>query len=416
MGYNEHTADIVELKSEHNTSGGLLMEYIGVFLGGLVAGAVFVLIINRFLKKDTATTFSALSFEALSKNSEEFLKLANEALSKQTATGAGELESKKKLIDQTLEGIRGNLQKVETLVTDFSKDREKKYGELSTQLKATAEQTGKLQDTTNQLHTALASTRIRGQWGERMAEDVLRLAGFIENINYRKQKVLESTTSRPDFTFMLPQDLIINMDVKFPLDNYMKFMNEESDLQKQAYKEQFLRDVRQRIKEVTTRDYINPEENTVDYVLVFIPNEQVYRFINENDREFIDEALKNKVVVCSPLSLYAILAVIRQAVDNFNMEKTASEMMALFRSFNKQWDAFKSSMSKMGKKLDDAKEEYNRLLSTRTNQLERPLRKINDLRQQKGISELSPAEEEQLLNGANENNLLLTANQDEPEE
>ena len=392
------------------------MEYIGVFLGGLFVGAIFVLILNRFLKKDTVTTFSALSFEALSRNSEEFLKLANEALSKQTATGAGELESKKKLIDQTLEGIKGNLLKVETLVTDFSKDREKKYGELSNQLKATAEQTGKLQDTTNQLHTALASTRVRGQWGERMAEDVLRLAGFIENINYKKQKTMETTTSRPDFTFMLPQSLIINMDVKFPLDNYMKYVNEESDIQKQAYKEQLLRDVRQRIKEVTTRDYINPEENTVDYVLVFIPNEQVYCFIHENDRELIDEALKNKVVVCSPLSLYAILAVIRQAVDSFNMEKTASQILSLLGSFYKQWDAFKSSMSKMGKRLDDAKDEYDRLLSTRTNQLERPLRKINDLRQQKGIPELSPAEEEQLLNGTDESNLLLAANQDESEE
>lgn len=391
------------------------MEYIGVFLGGLFVGALFVLIINRFLKKDTVTTFSALSFEALSKNSEEFLKLANEALSKQTATGAGELESKKKLIDQTLDGIKGNLQKMETLVTDFSKDREKKYGELSIQLKATAEQTGKLQETTNKLHTALASTTMRGQWGERMAEDILRLAGFIEDVNYRKQKTLETTASRPDFTFMLPKNLILNMDVKFPLTNYLNYMNEESESDKQNYKQQFLRDVRQRVKEVTTRDYINPEENTVDYVLVFIPNEQVYYFIHENDSTFIDDALKNKVVVCSPLSLYAILAVIHQAVESFNMEKTASEMLALFGSFNKQWEAFKSSMSKMGKRIDEAKKEYDSLVSTRSNQLERPLRKINDLRQQKGIPELSPAEEEQMLDIADERSLLLTPEQDESE-
>ncbi|HUV44193.1 MAG TPA: DNA recombination protein RmuC [Dehalococcoidales bacterium] len=391
------------------------MEYIGVFIGGLFVGALFVLILNRFLKKDTETTFSSLSFDALSRNSAEFLKLANETLSKQTATGAGELESKKKLIDLTLEGIKGNLLKMETLVTDFSKDREKKYGELSSQLKATAEQTGKLQETTNQLHTALASTTMRGQWGERMAEDILRLAGFIEDVNYRKQKTLETTASRPDFTFMLPKNLILNMDVKFPLTNYLNYMNEESESGKQNYKQQFLKDVRQRVKEVTTRDYINPEENTVDYVLVFIPNEQVYYFMHENDSTLIDDALKNKVVVCSPLSLYAILAVIHQAVESFNMEKTSSEMLALFGSFNKQWEAFKSSMEKIGKRIDDAKDEYSRLVSTRTNQLERPLRKIDDLRQQKGIPELSPAEEEQLLNTADERGLLLNPEQDESE-
>lgn len=360
------------------------MEYIGVFIGGLFVGALFVLILNRFLKKDTETTFSSLSFDALSRNSAEFLKLANETLSKQTATGAGELESKKKLIDLTLEGIKGNLLKMETLVTDFSKDREKKYGELSSQLKATAEQTGKLQETTNQLHTALASTTMRGQWGERMAEDILRLAGFIEDVNYRKQKTLETTASRPDFTFMLPKNLILNMDVKFPLTNYLNYVNEESESGKQNYKQQFLKDVRQRVKEVTTRDYINPEENTVDYVLVFIPNEQVYYFMHENDSTLIDDALKNKVVVCSPLSLYAILAVIHQAVESFNMEKTSSEMLALFGSFNKQWEAFKSSMEKIGKRIDDAKDEYSRLVSTRTNQLERPLRKIDDLQAYQG--------------------------------
>ena len=153
----------------------------------------------------------------------------------------------------------------------------------------------------------------------------------------------------------------------------------------------------------------------MDYFLLFIHNEQVYYFMHENDSTLIDDALKNKVVVCSPLSLYAILAVIHQAVESFNMEKTSSEMLALFGSFSKQWEAFKSSMEKIGKRMDDAKDEYSRLVSTRTNQLERPLRKIDDLRQQKGIPELSPAEEEQLLNTADERGLLLNPEQDESE-
>ncbi len=90
---------------------------------------------------------------------------------------------------------------------------------------------------------------------------------------------------------------------------------------RETHKTQFLRDVRTRIKEVTTRDYINPEDNTLDYVLVFIPNEQVYAFINQNDPEIMDEALKSKVILCSPFTLFAILAVIRQSIDNFSMDK-----------------------------------------------------------------------------------------------
>jgi DNA recombination protein RmuC len=123
----------------------------------------------------------------------------------------------------------------------------------------------------------------------------------------------------------------------------------------------------------------------VDYVIVFIPNEQVYGFINENDRTILDDALKNKVIFCSPLTLYAILAVIRQAVDNFNLEKTGAQILSLLGTFNKQWDAFLKSLEKMGKKIDEAQNEFNALTTTRRKQLDRPLKQIEDLRKQKGI-------------------------------
>ncbi len=345
-------------------------------------------IINRI--KDS---FGALSLDALGKNTQEFLKLANETLSKQTQMGEKEIEEKKKLIDQTLIAMKGDLQKVQDVVTNFEKDRASKFSEISTQLKNAADQTIKLQETTSQLHTALASSQVRGQWGQRMAEDVLRLAGFVEGINYLKQKTLETAGTIPDYTFLLPQGLKVNMDVKFPLDNYMHFLEAKAETDKKVYKSKFLTDVKARIKEVTTRDYINPAENTVDYVIVFIPNEQVYGFINENDRTILDEALKSKVILCSPVTLYAILAIIRQAVDNFNLEKTASQILSLLGEFNKQWNAFLKSLERMGKKIEEAQKEYVLLTSTRRNQLERPLRKIDDLREQKGLpSETLPVE------------------------
>ncbi len=139
------------------------------------------------------------------------------------------------------------------------------------------------------------------------------------------------------------------------------------------------------IRQVTTRDYINAAENTVDYVIVFIPNEQVYGFINESDITIMDEALKQKVILCSPFTLYAVLAVIRQAVENFNLERTASEILKLLSDFSKQWSMYKDKFKIMGERLDSAKKEYDAIVTTRTNMLERPLRKIDELRQQKSI-------------------------------
>jgi DNA recombination protein RmuC len=175
------------------------------------------------------------------------------------------------------------------------------------------------------------------------------------------------------------------MDVKFPFDNYLRYLEADGESDREKYKGQFLRDVRGRIKEVTTRDYINPAEDTVDYVIVFIPNEQVYAFINESDSALLDDALRNRVIMCSPITLYAILAVIRQAVENFNLEKTTDQILSLLGSFNKQWALFLKALDKMGKRIDDAQREFISLSSTRRNQLERPLKRIEDLRKQKGI-------------------------------
>jgi DNA recombination protein RmuC len=368
------------------------MDFLIPLVIGLALGVVITLVIAHLKKKETEglrdqmkDSFAALSFEALTRNTEEFLKLAQDNLSKQTKLGEKELEGKKQLINQVLEAMKKDLEGVEEMVTRFEKDREEKFGALSESLKNTASQTARLQETTDQLRTALASSKARGQWGERMAEDVLRLAGFIEGVNYRKQKALESGTTIPDFTFLLPQDLKVNMDVKFPLDNYWKYLETDVESEREKHKNQFLRDVKGRIKEVTTRDYINPEENTLDYVLVFIPNEQVYAFINESDATVLDEAMKHKVVLCSPLTLYAILAVIRQAIDNFNLEQTAGRILSLLGAFNKQWKMFIAAFDKMGRRIGDVQKEFDNLTGTRKNQLERQLLKIEELRTQKEI-------------------------------
>lgn len=348
--------------------------------------------INHDLLKDS---FSAISFDALSKSMDQFLKIANETLSKQTEGGGRELDAKKKLIDQTLGSMKEELQKVQSLMTNLEKDRELKFGELSGQLKLSAQQLGMLHDTTNQLKAALVSTKARGQWGQRIADDILRLAGFAEGVNYQRDKSQDTVNTRPDYTFFLPQGLKVNMDVKFPMSSYLRYLETESEADKQKHKDQFLRDVRSRMKEVTNRDYINPEEKTVDYVILFIPNEQLYSFINENDRTLIDDALKAKVIFCSPLTLYAILAVIHHAVDNFRLEKTAAHMLSLLGTFNKQWKLFAESFDDLGEKIEAVQKEFNNLTTTRRKQLDRQVGKIEDLRKQEGIAEPAALPEEQ---------------------
>jgi DNA recombination protein RmuC len=123
----------------------------------------------------------------------------------------------------------------------------------------------------------------------------------------------------------------------------------------------------------------------VDYALMFIPNEQVFCFLQENDNAIMNDSLKDRVILCSPMTLFALLCVMREAVRNFNVEKTAGDILRLLDNFDKQWGLYKDSMDKMGKKIHEAGEEYDKMSTTRTNQLERPLRKIEDLKRQQGL-------------------------------
>ncbi|NVM24504.1 MAG: DNA recombination protein RmuC [Desulfobacterales bacterium] len=330
-------------------------------------------------------SFGELSLDALSKSTEEFLKLAKARLESEREVSLRELDAKKGLIDQQLHHMTSKLEDVSILMKELEKDRVRKFGELASQLSTATQQTTALMQTTTLLREALASTKARGQWGERMAEDVLRLAGFVENVNYLKQKAIEGAGSRPDFTFLLPRNLRLNMDVKFPLDNYTRFLETDLEAEKVKFRNDFLRDVKARIKVVTTREYINPEQNTVDYVLLFIPNEQIYAFIHEQNNSILDEGIRNRVIFCSPLTLFAVLAVIRQAIDNFALEKTSSEILSLLGVFKKQWDEFLKKLELLGKRIEDTQKEYELLMATRRRQLEKPLSKIEELRTQGGL-------------------------------
>ena len=335
------------------------------------------------MERGLGETFKSASMDALSRNTEEFLKYAEKALNAQKELGSKDLSGKKELIDQSLEGMTRKLLDVQRKIEEIGQGNMEKIGEVSIGIKHQVEATARLAETAEGLRLTLANTKKRGDWGERMAEDVIRLVGMVENINYVKQTTLEHDAGRPDFTFLLPGDLKINMDVKFPFDNYMNYLTAETDSDRKRFSDQVVKDVRKMISDVSKREYIN--KTTVDYVLVFIPNEQVYGFINEADTTLMDAALKQKVILCSPFTLYAVLAVIRQAMENFNLERTASEILKLLGAFSKQWDMFKDRMDAMGKRIEDAQKEYNILITTRTNMLERPLRKIEELRSEKAI-------------------------------
>ena len=309
------------------------------------------------------------SAEHIKESNKSYLDQLTEKAETQTKAHNKELETKKVLIDQRLTDMDVKLGKVERLVQDLQTDRKAQYGALGQQLES-------LTSTTNSLQKALADNRARGQWGERIAEDILRLLGFVEGVNYVKQATTDDG-NRPDFTFHLPNHLSLNMDAKFPLDNYMRYSEADTEADRRSFSDKFLRDVNSRVTEIQKRDYIGAE--TLDCVLIFIPNEQVYRFIHEQDHAIIDSALRKKVILCSPLTLYIVLAVIRQASQNFNIEQQSRQIVAIVNEIRQEWDKYTGEMQTLSNHFQRVYNNLQRLTVTRTRALDRRFDKIEGL-------------------------------------
>ena len=81
--------------------------------------------------------------------------------------------------------------------------------------------------------------------------------------------------------------------------------------------------------------------------------------MQENDRGILDDAMRNKIVLCSPLTLYAVLAVVRQAVDNFRLERTSNEILGLLREFSLQWEKYSAQLEKVQQRFDGVAKEYS---------------------------------------------------------
>lgn len=348
-----------------------------------------ILVIFRRSPANLRAEFGSLSMEVLDRAQKTFLDLAETRFRTLMEGGNTDLLKKKNEIDLQVNEMKTELGKVSVLINELEKQREGKFAELTTNLKSIGEQTTALTTATNNLKQVLANPQTRGQWGERMAEDILRSVGLVEGVNYRKQTTLEDGRSRPDFTFLLPRNLSLNMDVKFPFDNYVRYVDSTSETDRGRYRADFLRDVRNRLREITTRDYINQTQPTVDCALFFIPNEGVFTFIRDEDPNIFDLALKEKVICCSPLTLFAVLAVVRQAVDNFALEQTSNEMLLLMGQFKQQWEKFDQSIAVVEKRLFATQRAFDDMNGTRWRALDRPLRQIDAIRKERGIA-ISP--------------------------
>lgn len=322
--------------------------------------------------------FAEMTADSLRRAGDDLLRLSQASLGAERRLQGQQLAAERGEFEARIGVVLAQLERMQGLIRELERDRAGKFGELAARLDAAGRDAQALVAQTRSLATALGNTRIRGQWGERMADDVLRLAGLVEGVNYRRQATTGDGV-RPDFSFLLPHDLVLHMDVKFPFENWMRLAEAADEAARSRAAAAFLRDVRARIGEVAGRAYVAPGSGTLDFALLFVPSEPILATALELEPGLADEALRRSVVLASPVTLFAVLAIVRRAADSYRLAEGARELVALLAGLREAWSAYLGESERTGKALEEAVRAFERMKGSRARQLERSMAAIDAL-------------------------------------
>ena len=293
------------------------------------------------------------------------------------------------LIENEESQIYKLLDKSDRTVKDFLE----KTGEIKSSISGVDQQT-------RNLISVLNNNQSRGQWAEFQVEDLLSIMEYKDGIHYESQKIMKSG-NKPDFTFYLPDNKTINMDSKFPLNLYMQLSKLNLDLEDETLDEisrkqitdsikiknkEFIdKAIKTKIDDTSSREgYISPEEDTVDFVLMYIPLENLYHFlltseIGANKTPVIQYAFAKKVILVSPQTLMAYLETIRHSMKLFSLQTDTKNILLTHEKVKNEISKFIESFDDVTKRLDQTVESFEKLKTTRKNKLEKSFEELTEI-------------------------------------
>ena len=299
----------------------------------------------------------------------------------------------KGIVSELIENEESQIYKLLDKSDKTVKDFLEKTGEIKSSISGVDQQT-------RNLISVLNNNQSRGQWAEFQVEDLLGIMEYKDGVHYESQKIMSSGT-KPDFTFYLPDNKTINMDSKFPLNLYMQLSKLNLDLEdetldeisrkqitesiKTKNKEFIDKAIKTKIDETASREgYISPEEDTVDFVLMYIPLENLYHFlltseIGASRTPVIQYAFSKKVILVSPQTLMAYLETIRHSMKLFSLQTDTKNILLAHERVKSEIGKFIDSFDEVTKRLDQTVESFEKLKTTRTNKLEKSFEELNQV-------------------------------------
>ena len=307
---------------------------------------------------------------ALDQMRHEFRNMANEALQKNT-------EQFNRHSQERLEAV---LQPFDKDLRLFREKVENYYGEESRQrfslqenIKSLVEANRRISDEAVNLTRAIAGTnnnKFQGDWGETILEQILENSGLIEGEQWEHQVTLRdekgsaalneetNRSMKPDVIVHFPGKRDIIIDSKVSLKAYMEYLAAEDETVRAVHLKEHVASVRRHIDELAAKHYNKYNKNSLDYVMLFIPNEPSYFVAMEADNALWNYAYKKGIVLISPSNLISTLFVVNSL---WTRERQQRDVQSIVDTANAIYDKFVNFVDNFGKietALEKAQEAY----------------------------------------------------------
>ncbi len=317
----------------------------------ILVAIVLLALVIYFAREATVlkTTASALQGELRQFKEGGFDRLINDKLAILTRTATGELEDRERQIQQhrleLLEQQRRTSETIERIKTDF--------GTVTTKIAGLSE----LQHKVGELNDLLKPQQLRGELGEVIVRNLL--ADKLPK-QYQEEHTF-SDGKKVEFVIRL-SDKLIPVDSKLQLEDFRR-LREADERQRPVLRAEFKRQVKQKIDEV--KQYIRPEEGTMNFALLVIPSEAVfYELVASKDftedSGLYEYAQTQHVFLTSPLTFWAYLTTIAQGLKGLEIEHRAEEVLSVLQTLATEIRNFaQDEFRKVGVHLRNATSQYD---------------------------------------------------------
>ncbi len=351
------------------------MTFEAVLLVIVIIGFIFIyLSMKKFFTKQSSSQLEAVVNRVFGMSANRIAQQSKDILAGDKEAIKVDLDNKQVMMERLVQQLKEEMEVHKREIKKLEQDRAREFGELTKSIENYKELTKELKVSTQQLSSVLSNNQKRGGWGERIIEDLMISNGLVEGVHFAKQKQLGTSKLRPDITILLPNDRVVPVDVKFPYAQLQKLELADTKATKQVHLKQFEHDLKIKVDKVA--EYIAPTQNTLDYAIMFVPNEAVFSFINQNLPNIVDMAMSKRVLIVSPFTFLIVARTVMESYRNFMIGDKLKEVVKFVDDFSMEWDKFKTSFTKYGNTLSTLQKDYDALMGTRVRVMEKKIYKV----------------------------------------